>query len=266
MTTATTVLHVYGHGPDEIERALEEIFAREERPRVLRLQGSYSAVLGRVLVPELQAGYRYLLLQPHASSSWAPLLELGNRTEGLDRALSAALDGASVFSIFVYGNAVSGYRMVRGGVEVDRYLSDPEQFASLQTDDAEPEEAEAPTGAEGSARDPAMGDLEALRGRPERFADLLPSSTSPADFARIVLEPGWWEQRAANVPTVAETQTPDEPSEEGAEDDELVDEEDRMRCIGLALELWAPTEYPFAGELEDIANRETGPALVLAFT
>jgi len=94
----------------------------------------------------------------------------------------------------------------------------------------------------------------------------LPSSTSPADFARIVLEPGWWEQRAANVPTVAETQTPDEPSEEGAEDDELVDEEDRMRCIGLALELWAPTEYPFAGELEDIANRETGPALVLAFT
>ncbi len=261
MTTATTALHVHGHGPDEIERALEEIFAREERPRVLRLQGTYSAVLRRTLAPELDAGYRYLLLQPHAGSSWAPLLELGNRTEGLDRALSAALDGAPVFSSFVYGNAVSGYRMVRGGVEVDRYLSDPEDFASLQTDDTAPEEALA--AGEGGTRDPATGGLEALRGHPERFADLLPSGTSPTDFAHIVLQAGWWEQRSAAAPTAADSQA---SGGESAEDEERVDEEDRMRCIGLALELWAPTEYPFAAELEDIANNEVGPAVALAFT
>ncbi len=261
MTTATTVLHVYGHGPDEIERALEEIFAREERPRVLRLQGSYSAVLRRALAPELEASYRYLQLQPHAGSPWTPLLELGNRTEGLDRALSAALDGAPVFSSFVYGNAVSGYRMVRGGVEVDRYLSDPEDFASLQTDNTDPEEA--PAAAEDSTFDPATGEVEAVRGHPERFADLLPSGMLPADFARIVLEPGWWEQHFAAAPMDVETQA---FGEESAEDDELVDEEDRMRCIGLALELWTPTEYPFAGELEDIANQEVGPAVALAFT
>jgi hypothetical protein len=45
-----------------------------------------------------------------------------------------------------------------------------------------------------------------------------------------------------------------------------VDEVDRMRCIGLALELWGPSEYPFAQELEDIANKDAGPTIALAFT
>src|SRR5690349_656389 len=122
MTMATTVLHVQGHDPDEVERALEAIFAGEGRPRVFRVQGTYSAVLARVVDPSLDAAYRYLVCRPHAGSEWTPLIELGNRTEGLDRALSERLDGCPVFSAFVYGETVSGYHLARGGVEVDRYV------------------------------------------------------------------------------------------------------------------------------------------------
>jgi len=45
----------------------------------------------------------------------------------------------------------------------------------------------------------------------------------------------------------------------------VVDEVDRMRCIGLALELWGPSEYPLAQEPEEIPNQVAGPAIALAF-
>jgi hypothetical protein len=268
MTLATTVLHIHGHGTDEIEQALEGIFAREERPRVLRLQGTYSAVLARALAPELGAGYRYLLLRPHAGSGWTPLLELGNRTEGLDRGLSAALGGTPVFATFVYGDAVSGYRMVRGGTELDRYISDPEYFASLGTDEAAPDDAGAVALAPDALDLSSPGALDALRGHPERFADLLPDGTTPEEFERVVLRPGWWEEHLGGVSATDAVEGEGMPETEDAqesEDEDLVDEADRMRCIGLALELWAPSEYPFAGELEEIANTEAGPAVALAF-
>lgn len=248
MTTPTTILHADGRAPDEVEQALAAIFAREERPQVLRLEGTYSAVLARLSDPALVASYRYLICRPQAQSRWTPLLELGNRTVGLDVELSRALGGCGVFSIFVYGDAVSGYRLARDGAEVDRYLSDPPYFASLTSDE---EVATA-----------AAGAIEAERGHPERFADLLPAGTAPEDFVRVVLRPGWWEQHDASVAgSVADT--PADAS--GIEDDEMVDEPDRMRCIALALECWGPTEYPFAQELEDIPNRVVGPAIALAF-
>jgi hypothetical protein len=247
MSMATTVLHIRGHGPDEIVSALADILAGEGRAQTLRLQGTYAAVLARALDPALDAGYRYLILRPHAGSAWTPLLELGNRADGLDRALSAALDGAPVFSAFVYGDGVSGYGLARGGAEVDRYLSDPTYFTSAEMDEADEGAA---TGAPGI---PEAGDLEAVRGHPERFADLLPAGTRPEDFARVVLQPDWWEEYAAA------------PGAETEDEEDVVDEMDRMRCIGLALELWGPSEYPFAGELEDIANKDAGPAIALAF-
>lgn len=256
MATATTVLHIQGRGPDEIEAALEAIFTREERPRALRLQGTYSAVLERALDEALDAGYRYLLLRPHEGSTWTVLLELGNRTEGLDRALSAELGGAAVVATFAYGNAVSGYRVVRGGAEVDRYLSDPEYLASLMAQEMDQEEGEEAAPAAVTAETLAPADVQAVRGHPERFAELLPAGTTAQDFAQVVLAPGWWEEQApSGAGAVAEDD----------EEEELVDEADRMRCIGLALELWAPSEYPFAGELEEIANKEVGPAVALAF-
>lgn len=262
MTTATTLLHIHGQTPDEVERALETIFADEDRARVLRLQGSYSAVLARLVSDELQAGYRYLVLRPSTGSAWTPLLELGNRTEGLDRALSDALGGAAVFSIFVYGDAVSGYRMVRGGAEVDQYLSDPEYVASLATEEAGEE-----TFATAASAPASEAEVEVERGHPERFADLLPAGTSPEDFARIVLRPGWWEEHAPGLATAAASAAGENLADETAEpaDEELVDEADRARCIGLALELFGPREYPFAGELEEIANAQVGPAVALAF-
>lgn len=115
MSTTTTVLHIQGCRPEAVEDALAAIFAREERPRALRLEGTYSAVLDRVSDPDLAAGYRYLILRPHSPATWTPLLELGNRTDGLDVELSRALDGAAVFTTFVYGDIVSGYRLARGG-------------------------------------------------------------------------------------------------------------------------------------------------------
>ncbi len=260
MTMATTALHIWGQQPDAVERALEAIFAREGRARVLRLQGAYSAVLARVLADDAQAGYRYVIVRPHAGAAWTPLLELGNRADGLDRVLSQALGGAAVFSTFVYSDAVAGYRMTRDGAEVDRYLSDPDYFASLATEDGEAQPLpESP----GAVTDRAQADGEAVRGRPERFADLLPPGTSPEDFARVVLHPGWWEERAVEPATPAESAPPDAASED--EDEDLVDEADRMRCIGLALELWGPSEYPFAGELEEIPNQVAGPVVALAF-
>jgi hypothetical protein len=73
----------------------------------------------------------------------------------------------------------------------------------------------------------------------------------------------------------AESETDDvegedgEPEGETAEEEEgyalLVDEMDRMRCIALALELWGPSEYPFAQDVEDIPNRLAGPAIAIAF-
>lgn len=245
MSTTITVLHIQGHRPEAVEDALAAIFAREERPRALRIEGTYSAVLARATDPDLTAGYRYLILRPHASSTWTPLLELGNRTDGLDVELSRALDGAAVFTTFVYGDVVSGYRLARGGALVDHYASDP-TYGAEET--GEGDEAEA-------------GAIEDERGHPERFADLLPAGTPPEDFARVVLLPGWWE---AHDEAAAISAATTEDAEDGDED-ELVDEADRMRCIGLALELWAPDEYPFAREPEDIPNAAAGPAIALAF-
>jgi hypothetical protein len=253
MSTTTTVLHIQGYSSEAVEDALAAIFAREERPRALRLEGTYSAVLARVSDPDLAAGYRYLILRPHSPATWTPLLELGNRTDGLDVELSRALDGAAVFTIFVYGDIVSGYRLARGGALVDRYTSDPTYVGAGDEDD-EPDGARAA---------PAQElDSEAQRAHPERFADLLPAGTTPEDFTRVVLRPGWWEAHDTDAAGSTDSTTADE----GDADGDFVDETDRMRCMGLAMELWAPDDYPFAQDPEDIANAVAGPAIVLAFT
>lgn len=244
MSTVSTILHVYGHDADAVERALTEIFTGEERPCVLRLEGTFSAVLARVTDPDLDASYRYLICRPHDSSRWTPVLELGNRTDGLDVELSRILDGAPVFTIFEYGETVSGYALARGGVLVDRYISDPTWL-----DDEGGGEGVAP-------------DLESLRGHPERFADLLPPDTAPEDFARVVLAPGWWEEYIAST---GENAREPRAQQESDDESEIVDERDRMRCIALALELWGPTDYPLTQDTEDIANKTIGPGIILAF-
>ena len=243
MSTVSTILHIYGHDADTVERALTNIFAAEDRMGVLRLEGSFNAVLARITDPGLDAAYRYLICRPHDASRWTPVLELGNRTEGLDVELSRLLDGAPVFTVFDYGETVSGYTLARGGMEVDRYISDPTWL------DDEKDESE------GNAPAP---DLETLRGHPERFADLLPPDTAPEEFVRIVLTPGWWEDYSASTGANI-------PAKERPDDDELVDERDRMRCIALALELWSPTEYPLTQDLDDLENRTVGPGIILAF-
>ncbi len=245
MSTATTIFHIQGQAPDAIEQALDAIFASEGRARAPRVEGTYSAVLERVASPELDAPYRYLLLRTRPTG-WTPLLELGLRAEGLDIELSRRLGGATVVAVFQYGEIVSGYRVVRQGAEVDRYLSDPTAF-----------EEEAGEIEETGAVAPALSteEIEATRGRPDRFADLLPAGTSPEDFTRVVLRPGWWEERDAGESSAAD---------EAGEGD-LVDEVDRARCIGLALELWATDSYPLTDDLENLPNLEAGPAVALAW-
>lgn len=246
--TTSTIFHVRGRDQSTIEQALTTIFAREERPLVMRLEGSYAAVHARLIDPGLAASYRYLLLRPHPHVEWTPLLELGDRADGLDLDLSRELEGAAVFSISVYGEDVLGYRLARDGTLVDRYASDPLYFAA----DVEAD------------RD-LVADVEAQRGHPELFPDLLPANTSPADFALVVLRPGWWEAHDRNEVTVATGELL--ASEDGQSEDEGdVDEVDRMRCIALALELWGPSEYPFTGDLADIPGRRVGPATALAFS
>ena len=246
MTTATTALHLRERTPEQIEEALAAIFAREGRAQTLRLQGTYSAVLGRLTDPAQEAPYRYLILPTPPGSLWTPLLEVGNRADGLDRALSTQLGGCAVFALFVYGEVVSGYRFVRDGVEQDRYLSDPDELAAIESEDAD----DAPT----------PGDISVYRGDPARFADLLPPDAPPEEFARVVLRPGWWEDHVRDAAGTADEALDDEL------DEDLVDETDRVRCIGLALELWGASEYPFAAELEDAPNKGCSPAIALAFT
>jgi hypothetical protein len=253
MSQATTLFHVYDRDLEAIERALTEVFAREDRPTALRLEGVFSGVLEKAVDPRLAANYRYLIVRPHAESKWTPILELGTRTDGLDVELSRRLDGAAVFTLYVYGDSVSGYRLARGGVEVDRYVSDPTYFETDEDSSAAGEKpaASAPSG---------PPDFEAERGHPERFADLLPGDTDADDFVRVVLRPGWWEDFEATTGYASAASPEGEDEEEG-----LVDEVDRMRCIALALELWGPTEYPFGQELEDIPNKDVGPGIILAF-
>jgi hypothetical protein len=279
MSTSITVLHVQGQGPQEVEQAVEAIFAREERPRVLRIEGTYSAVLERVSDTKLPAGYRYLILRPHLESQWTPVLELGNRTEGLDVELSRTLGGSAVFTAFVYGDAVSGYRLARGAALVDRYASDPTYFSAGEadqgTEDGKDEETDEPLEMVETA------EMLALAGHPERFADLLPPGTTAEDFARVVLQPGWWEEHAGTEGSAGDADggnagydesglgegsaIEQERGETDGESEELVDETDRMRCIGLALELWGPADYPFAQDAEEMPNRIAGPAIALAF-
>src|SRR5215469_9143856 len=104
MSTSLAVLHMRDQPPAEVERALTDVFSREERPVVLRIEGTYSAVLKRAADPNLDAAYRYLILRPHPASAWTPVLELGNRTIGLDAELSRALAGCAVVTTFVYGD------------------------------------------------------------------------------------------------------------------------------------------------------------------
>src|SRR5260221_416096 len=123
--------------PEEVEHALAAVFAREERARALRLEGTYAAVLARAIDPELAASYAYVILRPHLAARWTPVLELGNRTEGLDVEISRLLGGCAVFTTFVYGDVVSGYRLARRGAEVDRYASDPTALHDTAQDAAE---------------------------------------------------------------------------------------------------------------------------------
>ena len=245
MSIATTIFHIQGQTPETIERALEAIFASEGRVRAPRVEGTYSAVLERVASPELDAPYRYLLLKTRPTG-WTPLIELGLRAEGLDIELSRALGSATVVAVFQYGEIVSGYRVVRQGSEIDRYLSDPTAF---EEEDGETEE----TGA--VAQTLSAEEIEATRGRPDRFADLLPAGASAEEFTRVVLRPGWWEERDSGETSAADD------SGEG----DFVDEVDRARCIGLALELWATDSYPLTDDLEDLPNIEAGPAIALAW-
>jgi hypothetical protein len=248
MSAAITILHVRDHSPLDVERALAAIFAREGRDARLRIEGTYSAVLARLAASTLDASYRYLIARPHPAAPWTPVLELGERADGLDVELSRELNGCDVFTTTVYGQVFAGYRAARGGALLDQYSSDPTVAGDEATDIAD------------SGEPDDDGVTADLRGHPERFADLLPADTSSEDFARVVLLPGYWEQmdHASGVG--------DEPSAEEAEDgEEIVDEVDRMRCIALALELWGPDEYPFADEPEDIPNATVGPAVALAF-
>jgi hypothetical protein len=239
MSTTATVFHIRDKRPEEVADALGAIFASEERDRVLRVQGTYSAILRRVADEELVATYRYVVGSPHFPSPWTPVFEIGTRTAGLDVELSRALGGSPVVTIFVYGDVVSGYTVVRDGVVADRYVSDPDALAEDTEDRPEPDD---------------------LRGHPERVRDLLPEGTDPGDFWRIVLQPGWWEAHAAHPKTEAVGNLDSAENEE-----DVVDEVDRMRCIGLAFELWAPDDYPFAAEPEEIPNVAAGPAIGLAF-
>jgi hypothetical protein len=256
MSITITALHVQGQEPRDVETALEAIFAGEERPRVLRIEGTYSAVLGRACNADLAASYRYVILRPYAPSAWTPVLELGNRTEGLDVELSQALGGCAVFTAFVYGEALSGYRLARGGKLVDRYVSDPTEL----TDELEGEGVAA-----GTANEDERVPAQALRGHPERFADLLPAGTAPEDFVRVVLRPGWWEEQTEQSEQTKQADGQGDPQGDDQDDEGPVDEVDRMRCIGLALELWGPSEYPFARDPEEIPNTVAGPAIALAF-
>jgi hypothetical protein len=255
MTIASVIFHIQNRSAEQVEAALDGVFAREERPQALRVEGSYTAVLARVDDAAPDAAYRYLLLRPHGAGAWTPLLELGSRTEGLDVELSRALDGATIVTVYQYGEVVSGYRVTCAGAEVDRYSSDPTAFDSAQDDANDASDADSATPADG---DPDA--VEAQRGRPERFADLLPAGTTAADFARVVLTPGWWEDYVASTGEAASKDTPT------SDDGDLVDERDRMRCIALALELWSPSDYPLTQDTEDIANKVVGPGIVLAFT
>lgn len=258
MSIATTIFHIANTDSQAIENALTAIFADEDRPQVLRLEGTYSAVLERVTDPDLTAAYRYLILRPKDTSRWTTLLELGNRTEGLETELSKRLNGAPVFALYTYGEDISGYRLARGDQEVDQYLSDPEYAESLRTSD---EEAVPLTLA-------TAGQADTLRGHPERFAELFPAGTTPEEFARVVLAPGYWETHGAvgtTGPSTDGTTGVNQGAEESGEEEDVVDEVDRLRCIGLGLEFWRPESYPFAEELEDIPNAEAGPAIVLAF-
>jgi hypothetical protein len=233
MESGTTIHHVLRVDLAAVEDALTAIFAGEERPRVLRLEGTYRSVLARLTDGELEATYRYLICRPHASSQWTPVIEVGTHTDGLDVALSQRLGGAPVFTVFVYGEDVSGYRLARDGALLDEYLSDPTYFAD---------------------EEPSAEEVERVRGHPERFGDLLPEGTTPQDFARVVLRPGWWQERDASAA--------DAPSDD---DEGMVDEVDRMRCIALALELWEPAEYPFTADLETLENRAVGPVVAVAY-
>jgi hypothetical protein len=237
MESGITVLHALRAAPAAVEDALTTIFNGEERTRILRLEGTYRSVLARLTDPNLEAAYCYLICRPHADSPWTPVIEVGMRTEGLEAELSRMLGGAAVFSAFVYGEDVSGYRFARGGAVVDQYLSDPTFFAD---------------------EDPPAAQIERDRGHPERFADLLPAGTTAEDFARVVLRPGWWEEHDADAASDATTAA--------AEEEGIVDEVDRMRCIALALELWEPAEYPFTADLDTLENRTVGPVIALAYT
>ncbi|MGO8950262.1 MAG: hypothetical protein ACLQUY_21905 [Ktedonobacterales bacterium] len=257
MAISITVLHVRDHHPSEVEEALATIFAEENRAHVLRIEGTFSAVRSRLDVLAEEAGYRYLILRPANNSAWTPVLEVGNRTIGLEARLSRLLNGSAVFTTFVYGDVISGYRLARSGVEVDRYASDPSILQVSQEDAENPEEI-------------SPGDQEASyeleRGHPERFADLLPDGTTALDFAQVVLRPGWWQDYdRALIYNEALPGTEPDKEEEGEELVELVDEVDRMRCIALALELFGPSEYPFAQDTEDVPNHLAGPAIALAF-
>ncbi len=231
MEYATTILHARGASPEAVEQALGAIFANEDRAAAFRLEGTFRAVLGRLIDPELEAGYRYLICRPHAGAPWTPVLELGTRTEGLEAELSRALGGAAIFTTYVYDDGLSGYRFARGGKLVDSYVSDPTYFTGEDEGEAE---------------------VESRRAHPERLADLLPNGTTPEDFARVVLDPGWWEEH-------------DQAAGGTDAEGELVDEADRMRCIALALELWGPTDYPFAQDLAELPNQVVGPVIAVAF-
>ncbi len=164
------------------------------------------------------------------NGGWLPIIEGSFAAPGtphlseVSQQLSAKL-GCFALCLVVHDDDVLFYNLDHGGRSLDGYNSNPQYFE---------EERLAPDA------------VEEQRHQPEAFAPLLPQGVS-LEQLEAVLNRGWW--NAHDNSGLDEDGVP-------IDDDDFVDEGDRMQELGALLQLGGRgAEYPYAEWLESAGVR-----------
>lgn len=230
----TSVLHFRHTAQEQVVQAM--IAELKERQSFASFT-SLDVLPDQLLADEVFTGTGafYIITQPHGD--WITLIEVAVNTESpvflyeFANKLSERLQ-TYVLSFHLHDGDVVYYNLEHGGQSLDGYQSDCQYFL---------EEKAGPEYIIGQRHDP------------RHFAAILPTGKTVQGLNEI-LDQGYW--NAFDNKDLDEEGTPND-------DKYYIDEESRLVDIGMYLEIFNDTEYPFANWYEHADRLEQGTYYVL---
>lgn len=217
----SSVLHVQSSEPQAVITALHaalQTFGYEPKQAPFHLDGDARKLLAR------PAGALYAVSPPRGQ--WVTVIDVGDNPWIFDVApkLSQQLS-TYVLALHLHDDDVFLYQLSQGGNVVDEYNSNPQYFEEERLSKAA---------------------IEEVRHTPSKLEPILPSDVT-VEQVDDLLQNGWWNAYEHNQL--------DRDGLAPEDDDEYIEEEERMSEFGALLELNGQTgEYPYTAwrDAEDI--------------